>query len=384
MKNYLKFFIIALAVAVIVPQVALAAWWNPFSWGIWNRIFHFQQQVQKSETPKTENESKPVTDETAGWKTYNESDFNFSFKYPNSWKVDDGLTAVACCLNLTNSSSTNEVGLSKGIVKMQFQNYNKPANKTLKDFVASQTYMESNVVATSIKEVNIAGINGIFSNLTADGTYYLPQSSTQGISITIFNHPESREQFKATIDKVLSTFKFTTPVSQTADWKTYKNSEYGFQINYPENFSVQPGRDYFCSLTIHNEGDVTIEDREPVLFKSSSGVNGSLAPYIKVCRFFYDYKRLDTYYGYPVDPKKKDISNIYVDNHNGFVIKYVTHTSESGESGLIMNYFLDNGKSSSYLIYTFWPYPNKNYNDNDLKAGEIEIGNIIKTFKFVN
>lgn len=35
-----------LAIALIVPQVTLAAWWNPFSWGIWNRIFHFQRQVQ--------------------------------------------------------------------------------------------------------------------------------------------------------------------------------------------------------------------------------------------------------------------------------------------------------------------------------------------------
>lgn len=43
-KNYLV-FIILLAV-FIIPSVALAAWWNPFSWGIWNKIFHLQQQTQ--------------------------------------------------------------------------------------------------------------------------------------------------------------------------------------------------------------------------------------------------------------------------------------------------------------------------------------------------
>jgi len=49
MNKYFKFLLIALIVAFVVPQMVLAAWWNPFSWGIWNRIFHFQQTEQKSE-----------------------------------------------------------------------------------------------------------------------------------------------------------------------------------------------------------------------------------------------------------------------------------------------------------------------------------------------
>lgn len=53
MKKYLKVLIVLLIVAVVVPQVALAAWWNPFSWnwGQLNRVFHFQQWFHKTETP---------------------------------------------------------------------------------------------------------------------------------------------------------------------------------------------------------------------------------------------------------------------------------------------------------------------------------------------
>lgn len=40
MKKYFKLLIIALALAIIVPQIALAAWWNPMSWGIWSNIFN--------------------------------------------------------------------------------------------------------------------------------------------------------------------------------------------------------------------------------------------------------------------------------------------------------------------------------------------------------
>jgi len=42
-----KYLLLILLIAVLViPSVALASWWNPFSWGLWNSIFHFQRQIQ--------------------------------------------------------------------------------------------------------------------------------------------------------------------------------------------------------------------------------------------------------------------------------------------------------------------------------------------------
>lgn len=52
-NNFLKFLIIALAIAFIVPQITLAAWWNPFSWGWLNRVFHFQQEGPSRSLPKS-------------------------------------------------------------------------------------------------------------------------------------------------------------------------------------------------------------------------------------------------------------------------------------------------------------------------------------------
>lgn len=46
-NKHLKIFILVLAVSIIVPQVVLAAWWNPFSWGVWNKIFKKQEQKQE-------------------------------------------------------------------------------------------------------------------------------------------------------------------------------------------------------------------------------------------------------------------------------------------------------------------------------------------------
>ena len=44
-NKYLKYLLIALLVVFVVPQIALAAWWNPFSWGFWNSIFHKQTPI---------------------------------------------------------------------------------------------------------------------------------------------------------------------------------------------------------------------------------------------------------------------------------------------------------------------------------------------------
>jgi hypothetical protein len=41
-KNYL--FLTLLIAVLVVLSIALAAWWNPMSWGIWNSIFHKQTQ----------------------------------------------------------------------------------------------------------------------------------------------------------------------------------------------------------------------------------------------------------------------------------------------------------------------------------------------------
>ncbi|MGD0576923.1 MAG: hypothetical protein ABSA74_02525, partial [Candidatus Staskawiczbacteria bacterium] len=35
-NKFFKYFLVAAIVVFVVPQIALAAWWNPFSWSIWN------------------------------------------------------------------------------------------------------------------------------------------------------------------------------------------------------------------------------------------------------------------------------------------------------------------------------------------------------------
>lgn len=76
MKKYYKFFILLLVISFVVPQITFASWWNPFSWGIWNNIFHktdTKTQVLENRVKELENKlndkSVPTSDTTKTDKT---------------------------------------------------------------------------------------------------------------------------------------------------------------------------------------------------------------------------------------------------------------------------------------------------------------------------
>lgn len=108
MKKYFKFLIVVLAMAVVVPQIALAAWWNPVSWGLWGRIWSILHKQQTPvactmeaklcpdsssvgrQGPKCEFAPCPEKkDDTAGWKTYTNTEYGFEFKYPANFLISN-------------------------------------------------------------------------------------------------------------------------------------------------------------------------------------------------------------------------------------------------------------------------------------------------------
>lgn len=107
-QSKLSIVVVLLLTILIIPSVALAAWWNPFTWswsGIWNSIFHqqtvnTQQQIPQQNTNQNQNinlQTQPshvpanqgsVSNiSVAGMQKYTDSDFGFSFWYPNGWEL---------------------------------------------------------------------------------------------------------------------------------------------------------------------------------------------------------------------------------------------------------------------------------------------------------
>lgn len=126
----INFLLIILVIVLLVPQITLAAWWNPFSWGFWSKIFHNQTQEQKliggdkdshgcliaagyswcevknkclrtwEEKCEADQTARPALSEVEGWKTYTNTQYGFEFKYPvdytiNDYTRDDGSSQIS-------------------------------------------------------------------------------------------------------------------------------------------------------------------------------------------------------------------------------------------------------------------------------------------------
>ncbi|MCX6718275.1 MAG: PsbP-related protein [Candidatus Staskawiczbacteria bacterium] len=240
-NKYLKFLLIALIVAIVVPQITLAAWWNPMSWGIWNRIFHFQQQEQKQEKLiggdkdahgcliaagytwcEVKNkclrtfEEKCEADQTAGWKTYTNTEYRFSIKYPINWviykensEIGEHSVFLGPEANYVQNIRTEESGCS--VILAVFNNSEK---LSLSDWLAKNDMWNQKPVK-GITNIKINGAEGIkyegtdygMGGVTPIGfdSHVLFSKNDKIIDILTLDKCAD----KTNTNKINSTFKFT-------------------------------------------------------------------------------------------------------------------------------------------------------------------------------
>jgi len=223
-SKYFKFLIIALAVAVIVPQVALASWWNPMSWGWLNRIFHFQQTEQKQEQIiKQDAKKETPADQTASWKTYTNTKYGFEFKYPSTWIVDENETkshvniwssekekqdAINAIIPIYSEFTVNYQdtisfnGFAKGLLGRDVSG--------VKDFVSSYegfgSYAEINIAGQKAYAVISVANRAVYTvYIELNGEVYV--LSTEDLSKGGSNPKNPRLDIN--IKNIISTFKFT-------------------------------------------------------------------------------------------------------------------------------------------------------------------------------
>lgn len=235
-NKYFKFLIVILALAVVVPQVALAAWWNPFSWnwGWVNRIFHFQQTAQKQEqkqdnskndiapnnfassTGQNSGSSTQNQKATEDWKTYTNIKLGFEFKYPKDWLVNIGAEDGAIYVWTPENKKEFDAG-NKSSAHSEFSvifwekeaflnSASEAAKKTItgaKDFVESQ--FNNSLEAMRDGKKAYAGI------VTTNRPVYIEYvEANNGFFVMTVSYPEdATNNPKTKINgQILSSFKF--------------------------------------------------------------------------------------------------------------------------------------------------------------------------------
>jgi len=280
-QKIVSLLIILILVAFIVPQITLAAWWNPFSWGVWNRIFHKQiiqvactkeaklcpdgsttvgrqgPKCEFAECPKLIGgdkdehgcigsagyswceikqkclrvwEEKCETDQTVGWKTYKNTHYGFEMRYPLDWKIGDNPT------NVSLEDTKNKIG-NINIGGVVYFKLDAPLEEALTYFgfkKEDEKYFVNNYLGSWInaQEKNINGnqviIGDIIINLR-DGDKITKKEGKRFLfigknSYAVLETPFYKE-YNVVFDQLMSTFKFINPVINSQTFRSEQECE---------------------------------------------------------------------------------------------------------------------------------------------------------------
>jgi len=197
-------------ITLIIVVIAAAGY---FGWQ------YLAQNKTQTEPPVGTNTTATIS--TADWKTYNDSTYNFSFKYPGEWEKgttssNENIVFIASASSALAGNDFKASVINDGIDKVKSDRENK--NTKL-------AYTKTTIsTKTAYKSASLRGIEGNVQEVLIDINPKTILISSEGKTI-------------ADLDVILDTFKFTAAVS-TADWKKYANSDYGFSFNYPSEWKT--------------------------------------------------------------------------------------------------------------------------------------------------
>lgn len=233
---------------LIVFVVAVLAFGGYYYFGV--------QKAKKSEPVQQAKtiQVAPEVDETTSWKTYTNTKFGFSFKYPPNLKEENG------CKDPTNCSINSFVGPGKGpnnfiyVSISKGNNFSLPYNADGVDTLLSMKIGESKSINNFKPEYftfkRLPDL--IISDLSAktflsEKSWEFPENTKQkrvyinrnNDLILIGAYTDSDDIPLKVFDQILSTFKFTdqNQTADTSNWKTYTNSLWKVSIEYPGNWT---------------------------------------------------------------------------------------------------------------------------------------------------
>ncbi len=179
----------------------------------------------------SDNNAGDIASEVSDWKTYTNNEYGFEIKYPSELSLAGSITSDIFSMGFQRDNSFPYWIFIGDKGKEEIDDRINPANA---DEVKRSTIKNGN------EDWNVLAIKHFAKNGmgTTEGSlvYYVEKgNSIYGLECAVECDQEIWGDSDALtlFNQVFSTFKFNNSQNVTADWKTYKNNQYGFEFRYP-------------------------------------------------------------------------------------------------------------------------------------------------------
>lgn len=189
----------------------------------------FQTVLENKVTNQLSSIPTPTPNETANWKTYSNSTYGFSVKYPSDFIYEEQTSDIF--LLLTSFKNPSVIQSNGFYVEV----------RSLEKLDNAVNYERSRVVGHSADRIDKE------TKVTKEGfeAVKLAYSTLDDKNFTTF--VVNDEKYTYTInapanlfDQIISTFKFTDPAKtdETANWQTHTDTKLKFSIKYPSDIAI--------------------------------------------------------------------------------------------------------------------------------------------------
>ncbi len=198
-----------------------------------------------------------------GNKVYQHDGFGLTFTAPRNFEIFEGDESVPDPIQIVGQNAQGaidsfEVSISTSYIRTDVQQYEGVAYRKQRT-IGKNTWYEFRIP----DQYHGQGCDVLALRAEHNGILYTVKSCG-GESFALPGTADNR---------IVSSFSFSAPVSDTTDWQTYRNDQPGYHFEYPTTWKYE-GKQYSWSITKPNSEDVHIapdfpgQDVAPFIYTS--------------------------------------------------------------------------------------------------------------------